>query len=176
MNSIELCETNRLVAERIAQRHFDDLCRMHQDCKMMATLSATGEPLADEETQLRLAQLIDHWEQLGFGFWACRDRGSGQFVGRGGLRRVSIDDEREVEVAYAVVSDRWGEGLATEMAELCVKTAFSELRLSDLVCYTLPTNRASQRVMEKVGFQYERNIVHAGLDHVFYRLRADEAK
>jgi ribosomal-protein-alanine N-acetyltransferase len=176
MDSIDLCETNRLIAERIAQRHFDDLCQMHQDRKVMATLSATGEPLANEETQLRLEQLIDHWERYGFGFWACRDRDSGQFVGRGGLRRVSIDDESEVEVAYAVVSDHWGEGIATEMAELCVRTAFSKLRLPDLVCYTLPTNRASQRVMEKVGFQYERNIIHAGLDHVFYRLRADEAK
>ncbi len=37
---------------------------------------------------------------------------------------------------------------------------------------TLPTNRASRRVMEKAGFGYERDTVHAGLPHVLYRLPA----
>jgi RimJ/RimL family protein N-acetyltransferase len=41
-----------------------------------------------------------------------------------------------------------------------------------VVCFTLTTNRASQRVMEKAGFEYERDIVHAGLPHVFYRITA----
>ena len=35
---------------------------------------------------------------------------------------------------------------------------------------TLPHNAASRRVMEKVGFGYDRDIVHAGLAHVLYRL------
>jgi RimJ/RimL family protein N-acetyltransferase len=43
---------------------------------------------------------------------------------------------------------------------------------SDLVCFTLTTNHASQRVMEKVGFRYERDVLHAGLPHVLYRLSA----
>ena len=41
--------------------------------------------------------------------------------------------------------------------------------MRDIVCFTLPTNRASQRVMEKVGFVYERDITHANLPHVLYR-------
>ena len=46
------------------------------------------------------------------------------------------------------------------------------LQRPDLVCFTLTTNHASQRVMEKVGFRYECNVLHAGLPHVFYRLTA----
>jgi RimJ/RimL family protein N-acetyltransferase len=30
---------------------------------------------------------------------------------------------------------------------------------------------ASRRVMEKLGMAYERDVVHAGLPHVLYRLR-----
>ncbi len=44
--------------------------------------------------------------------------------------------------------------------------------LPAIISYALPTNRASERVMEKQGFRYERDIVHAGLPHVFYRLTA----
>jgi hypothetical protein len=36
---------------------------------------------------------------------------------------------------------------------------------------SLPTNCASRRVMEKVGLSFERDIVHANLPNVLYRLR-----
>lgn len=36
--------------------------------------------------------------------------------------------------------------------------------------FTLTTNRASERVMAKAGLRRDREIVHAGLPHVLYRL------
>jgi RimJ/RimL family protein N-acetyltransferase len=39
------------------------------------------------------------------------------------------------------------------------------------VSFTLPHNAASRRVMEKAGLTYERDITHAGLPHVLYRLK-----
>jgi [ribosomal protein S5]-alanine N-acetyltransferase len=36
--------------------------------------------------------------------------------------------------------------------------------------WTLSVNLASQRVMEKLGFRYERDFDFAGLGHRFYRL------
>ena len=39
-----------------------------------------------------------------------------------------------------------------------------------IVAFTLTTNGASRRVMEKLGFRFERDIIHAGLPHVLYRL------
>ena len=50
--------------------------------------------------------------------------------------------------------------------------AFDDLGLGEIVAFTLPTNIASRRVMEKSGFAYEREIVHAGLPHVLYRQAA----
>jgi ribosomal-protein-alanine N-acetyltransferase len=44
--------------------------------------------------------------------------------------------------------------------------------MEDVVCFTLRTNRPSQRVMKKAGFEYERDVVHAGLPHVLYRMTA----
>jgi [ribosomal protein S5]-alanine N-acetyltransferase len=72
----------------------------------------------------------------------------------------------EVELAYALVAEYWDRGLATEM----LAVAFEHLGLTELVCFTLTANRASRRVMEKVGFEYERDVVHAGQPHVLYRL------
>ena len=43
-----------------------------------------------------------------------------------------------------------------------------------IVAMALPHNRGSRRVMEKTGFVYEREVIHAGLLHVLYRRAADD--
>jgi RimJ/RimL family protein N-acetyltransferase len=55
------------------------------------------------------------------------------------------------------------------LARASVTVAFERLRLPGLVCFTLETNRASRRVMEKAGFRYERDFVYKDLPHVLYR-------
>jgi ribosomal-protein-alanine N-acetyltransferase len=54
------------------------------------------------------------------------------------------------------------------MAEAMLGLALEELGMTDVVCFALPHNRASWRVMGKVGFGCERDVVHAGLPHVLY--------
>ncbi|MGH2968657.1 MAG: GNAT family N-acetyltransferase [Solirubrobacteraceae bacterium] len=61
------------------------------------------------------------------------------------------------------------EGFATELGAASVRHAFEQLALDVVVAFTLPDNRASRRVMEKLGFEFERDIEHAGLPHVLYR-------
>jgi ribosomal-protein-alanine N-acetyltransferase len=83
-----------------------------------------------------------------------------------------VDGQPELEVGYGFMRDYWGRGWATELACESVRVAFAELRKPDLVCFTLPTNLASQRVMHKAGFRYEKDIIHADLPHVLCRLTA----
>jgi ribosomal-protein-alanine N-acetyltransferase len=78
----------------------------------------------------------------------------------------------EVEIAWAVAPERWGQGYATELGAAAVRVAFADLGLASVVAYTTPGNRASLRVMEKLGFEYEREVVHANLPHVLYRLQS----
>jgi [ribosomal protein S5]-alanine N-acetyltransferase len=101
-----------------------------------------------------------------------REGTSGRFVGRAGLRNTRVGGGDEVELAYALVAEYWNRGLATEMARAILGLAFERLGVTDLVCFTLPTNLASRRVMEKAGFTYEREVMHAGLPHVLYRITA----
>jgi ribosomal-protein-alanine N-acetyltransferase len=83
-----------------------------------------------------------------------------------------VSGHEAIEVGWAVAPDRWGEGIATELARASIELAFAEFDLDEVVSFTLTTNRASQRVMEKAGLGFERRIEHAGLPHVLYRLRA----
>lgn len=162
--------TERLNAERIACTHLADFLRLYQDPRVTATLTPHGRPLQETEIERNLQSKLEHWGRYGFGDWCFQDRADGQFVGRAGLRQVETDHRQEVELAYALMPEFWGNGLATEMVRAILKLAFDRIRLEQVVCHTLTTNRASQRVMEKAGFRFEKCILHVGKPHLLYRL------
>jgi RimJ/RimL family protein N-acetyltransferase len=168
--SIDTFTTARLAATRRSAHDYDDLRRLHQDPLVMATLSADGQPLAAEQTRASLNSSLEHWQRYGFGVWTFRDLVDGEFVGYCGLRREIFQGREEVELLYALLPAYWGRGLAGEMAAAVLAIGFERLGLDDVIAYTLTTNRASRRVIERAGFSYERDIVHVGLPHVLYRL------
>ncbi len=110
-----------------------------------------------------------HWTESGFGPWTLTDPGAGAFVGRGGLQRAQVEGESAVELPWAIVSERWGEGLASEAATAAVAWARS-LDLPYVVALIRPENVASIRVAEKVGLERDRMTLHAGIPHFIYRL------
>lgn len=167
-------QTPRLLLCRMTADDLDDLTRMHLDPRVMATLGGIRSP---EETREWLAPKLEHWRQHGFGLWLVRERETGEFAGRGGLQHVEIDGRDEIEVGYCFRAEYWGRGLATELARESIRVAFEVLNLPEIVCFTLTTNRASEGVMQKAGFRYERDLVYKDLPHVLYRLRrADRDK
>lgn len=168
MESITTFRTDRLIATCLGAGDFSELCAMHQDPRVMATL---GGLRSAEQTRHFLQENLDHWERHGYGLWVFRHKADRRFVGRGGLRNVTVAGTTEVEVAYAVMAEFWGQGFATEMAAASLEVAFVHLGLGVVVAFTLPTNHASRRVMGKVGFRYERDVLHAGLPHVLYRIK-----
>jgi RimJ/RimL family protein N-acetyltransferase len=156
-----------MTARPIEADDLNALVAMYQDPRVMATLGGLRNR---RQTQENLGRHLNHWRQHGFGIWMFFHREDGQFVGRGGLQHVTVDDRSEVELAYAVRAEFWNQGLATEMAAGSLAVAFEDLQRTDVVAFTLPTNTGSRRVMEKSGFQYEKDITHAELPHVLYRL------
>ena len=97
---------------------------------------------------------------------------TGEPLARGGLGRTVFDGQPEIEVAWTVVPERWGKGLATELGAASLEVA-AGLGLDDIVAFTLPHNTASRRVMEKLGFVYEKTAPYKVYgDHVLYRRRS----
>ncbi|MBV7338225.1 GNAT family N-acetyltransferase [Chloroflexi bacterium TSY] len=167
MNSVETFSTDRLRAVCMSLGDFDKLCQMHQDPNVMATL---GGVRTKEMTRQFLEEKLAQWDAHGFGYWMFHHKREGHFVGRGGLQYLDVGGNREVEVGYSVLQPYWGQGFATEMARAMLKVGFEQVDLDEIVCFTLTTNHASRRVMQKVGFQFDRNLVHHGESHVLYRL------
>lgn len=61
-------------------------------------------------------------------------------------------------MAYTIARVFWGQGLATEAARAIVEYGFGKLALRRLVCLIDPGNLASQRVSEKIGMRFEKQV------------------
>jgi RimJ/RimL family protein N-acetyltransferase len=162
-------ETERLLVEPLDFAvHEEELAALHADARVMANLGGTR---SREENRAWIEKNVRHADENGFGVFVFRDRLTRQFVGRGAIRHVEVDGSAEIEVGYTVVAELWGQGLATEMGAWLVSHA-TKRGLPELVAFTLPQNSASRRVIEKLEFAFEREVVWEGSPHVLYRRRA----
>ncbi len=169
---LDRIETERMICERLRPEHAGELGRHLRDPRVARWLRTNGQPPTELEVIEGLAAKVAHWDRHGFGLWLLRDRATGEMVGRGGLQHTFVAGMQEIEVAWSIVPERWGQGLATELARVSVRAGFDDLHLPQLVAFTMPDNIASRRVMEKAGFTYDGEIEHVGLPHVLYRRRA----
>ena len=158
--------TDRMVLRRPIPDDLDELATMLGDPRVGRWLGGVADRARTAEM---LARWIAHWDAHRFGLWCARDRETGAFVGRGGLLATIVGGAGAIEAGWTIAPNRWGEGLATELGTASIQVAERELRVSELVSFTLPDNVASRRVMEKLGFSYARDVTHAGLPHVLYR-------
>ncbi|MGH9140333.1 MAG: GNAT family N-acetyltransferase [Vicinamibacterales bacterium] len=163
--------TSRLQAERVTAAHWLDLRRMDEDEQFMALLGGVRDKAG---TIAYLEMNVKHWADHGFGMWMLREATTAELVGRAILRHLDVEGVDEVEVGYGFMPAYWGRGLATEIACECVRIGREQLHLRSMVAITTPANIASQRVMQKAGLVYERDIVHAGVPHRLFRIEAKE--
>ncbi|MBA2655434.1 MAG: GNAT family N-acetyltransferase [Tatlockia sp.] len=166
--SIESFSTVRLSAYKINEKNIDNFITLHSNEEVMSTL---GGLRTTQQSHENLDWNLKQWDENGFGLWMFYLKDSQIWVGRGGLRRVDVGGHEEIELGYALMPQFWNQGLATEISKACLEIAFEIIGLENIVSFTLVTNKASQRVMDKLGFQYERDIIHTGLPHVLYRMK-----
>ncbi len=162
-------ETARLVGEWLTLDHEDELVRLLLDPRVAQTMWSPHETLTREDVRAGLQRKLAHWKNHGFGQWLFRDRASQAMVGRGGPQHTMASGRDEIELGWVIVPERWGQGLATEIAHASLGVVFGPLALGEVIAYTQPDNVASRRVMEKSGFSYEREITFKAEQFVLYR-------
>jgi len=130
----------------------------------------TGPDRDMTETATRIASYQRHQAEHGFSKWVIADQNSGRPIGDAGL--LFIPDYGWVDFGYRLARSYWGRGLATEAASALMERAFGELKLSRLVSIVHPENRASIRVLDKLGFLEERRGVVMGMSCIVCCLTA----
>ena len=157
-------ETPRLRLRPLASSDEADLIALDSDPEVMRYVGSPAGVKSPAETRER-ARLRIREEQRGdyepLGFWRIEGRGDRAFHGVAALIRMPggrmpsgrMPDSEDVEVAYRLARSAWGRGIATEAAGALVAHALGPLALPRVVAVTYPANQASQRVLDKLGFE-----------------------
>jgi ribosomal-protein-alanine N-acetyltransferase len=110
-----------------------------------------------EETKEELVWFLNgHPQHPELGLWATILKENNRFIGRCGLLPWTIDGRPEVEVAYLIAKEYWGQGLGTEAAQGILDYGFEKLGLSRLICLIDAENLASIKVAKKIGMAFEK--------------------
>jgi RimJ/RimL family protein N-acetyltransferase len=71
------------------------------------------------------------------------------------LKRDALED---VDIGYALLPEFWSQGYALEAASAVVLYAREKLGLKRVAAVTNSDNQSSIRLLEKMGFKYERMV------------------
>ncbi len=72
----------------------------------------------------------------------------------GGVTLMHIEGHK-AELGYWLAKKHWGKGIMTRAAKLMCDFGFRHLKLRRIYATVLPENKASSRVLKKVGFEFE---------------------
>jgi RimJ/RimL family protein N-acetyltransferase len=180
--AVEL-RTSRLLLRPWRDEDADGFAAMSADPAVMRYLLPLSDRAASDAWAARARA---HWAEHGFGQWVVEIPAVTPFIGVVGLGRLTYEAPftPAVEVAWRLAQASWGQGYATEAARASLDYGFRQLGFDEIVAVTVPANRASRAVMERLGMSrdpaddFDHPRVPAGplKRHVLYRLRRSETR
>lgn len=75
-----------------------------------------------------------------------------EFIGGIGLHKKM---EHCFDVGYWITEKHWGKGYATEALKAITNLALNDLKIDRIQAYVFDGNTASEKVLEKCGYEYE---------------------
>lgn len=116
-----------------------------------------GLPYSPERSHDFLARQRAHLREHGYARWRLRLRDSGRFAGLCGAEMKTLDGERVPELGWWIVEELWGQGLATEAAQVALDHLWRHIGIPRITSCAYPDNAPSIRIMQKIGLQYEKH-------------------
>ncbi len=136
----------------------DDAQSYHPLVSLPEVIRYTGEQpqqSLDEARQILLTRPLRDYDVHGFGRMACIEKETGRLVGFCGLKY--LEDLHEVDIGYRFLPETWGKGYATESC-LTVLAQADKAAVEKVIGLVEPENKASVRVLTKIGLRLERKI------------------
>lgn len=168
--------TPRTRLRRLCIADLPAFARMNAHPEVMRFFPA---PWTAEESRAALERAKAEFDQRGFGVYALEV--DGVFAGIVGLSIPSFAAWFTpcVEILWRVQPEFWGRGFASEAARAVLAMAAESLALQEVFAFAVAQNKASIRVMEKVGMMpcdppsFDHPAVeHTSLkQHLLYRAR-----
>lgn len=159
MTEIQLhIETDRLLVRSWRKSDLGFVSEINADPEVMRYFPSL---MSADESRAFVERAIRKSENDGFCFSPVEDRVTGEFLGFVGLSRPSyakpLPFDPCVEIGWRLKRTAWGKGFASEAARAWLRFGFETLNLNEIVSFTAHPNEPSQRVMQRLGMERDRN-------------------
>ncbi len=100
--------------------------------------------------------------------WGIEKKGTGQLIGTCGFHLINHHHKR-AEIGYELDDTNWGQGYASEALQAILAYGFEKLQLIRIAAVVYVENKASQKLLNKAGFQEEgllrKHMIQNGVAH-----------
>ena len=149
-------ETDRLVLRRFTTGDAPFILELLNDPGWLEFIGDRGVRTIEDARAYIMRGPMQMYAKHGFGLYLAELKGDGTPIGMCGLiRRKGLED---VDIGFAFLPAFRSQGYALEAAAAVMVHARSALGLGRIVGITLPRNRASIRLLERIGLKFERMV------------------
>ncbi|HRO70836.1 MAG TPA: GNAT family N-acetyltransferase [Chitinophagaceae bacterium] len=158
-------ETERLVVRPYLQEDSEYFFMMNGDEEIVRYIRP---PKSREESDLFLLEVIKYSQENPlYGRWAVFEKESGEFAGTFAV--IPIENADDMQLGYSLLKRNWGKGYATELTLAGLQYVFTRTPLTEIYAITEAGNLASQKVLQKVGFRFQRSFEENGKELFQYQ-------
>jgi len=161
-------ETERLILRKPKKSDAKALLEAHSDPEVMRYIGL-GETRDLEQTRAWLEKALRRWKVDGFGHPVIERKEDGRVLGRAGFlvwnpdtwetgTLAELGEQSVVELGWMLAQEHWGNGYAVEAATALRDHGFRDLGFERLISLILRGNERSERVAEKIGSRYVRDV------------------
>jgi [ribosomal protein S5]-alanine N-acetyltransferase len=161
-------ETERLQARpwTLEDSDVQAALRMYGDVEVMRYLGRNGAGAviqSADEMRERLGKAIAKYAldpaKPGFLYSALVPKGSEEPIGTILLKPLELTSGEaapdEIEIGWHLAREYWGQGYGTEAGRAVMEYGFNQLNLPELHAIAYPENKASLKIMRKLGMNYQ---------------------
>ncbi|MEO7266003.1 MAG: GNAT family N-acetyltransferase [Ferruginibacter sp.] len=159
-------QTERLFFRRFTMEDSALLLELNSDPEVVKYVHEVPlKNLADAKAVLK--DIILPQYALNLGRWAMHLKTNLDFIGWCGLKY--IEENKEIDLGYRLMKTYWGKGYASEAAKATLNYAHKKLNFAIVTGKVHVKNIASQKVLEKIGMQYEKEELEDNCPIKIYR-------
>jgi RimJ/RimL family protein N-acetyltransferase len=161
-----VAETERLRLLAMSDASDEDVAMMQRllnDPAFIRNIADRGVRTLEEARDYLRKGALPSYAEHGFAMYAVQLKATGQRIGNCGLvRREGLEGP---DLGYALLPEFCGQGYAQEAAQAVLADARDRLGLEQVLAIVNPDNTPSIRLLQKLGFAFERMVALPQIEH-----------
>jgi RimJ/RimL family protein N-acetyltransferase len=156
MRQPNVLETDRLSLRRLTEDDAAFILDLLNQPSFIEHIGDRGVRTLEDARRYIRDRMVGSYQRHGFGLHLVVLKQTGELAGICGL--VKRDSLEDVDLGFAFLPQHWSKGYAVEAAAASRDHAIRDVGLTRLVAITSPSNVRSIRVLERIGFAFEKDI------------------